>query len=102
MKGCDRMALTQEDLLAISTLLDKQLEQKLKAALAPIKSQLTHIEVDLLENNVLPRLDTIESCYVSTFNRYKDSVEKIDSMESDIDLLKKVVSEHSDKLQKIC
>ena len=98
MKGCDRMALTQEDLLAISTLLDK----KLKAELIPIKNQLTHIEVDLLENNVLPRLDTIESCYVSTFNRYKDSVEKIDSMESDIDLLKKVVSEHSDKLQKIC
>lgn len=92
------MALTQEDLLAISTLLDK----KLKAELVPIKNQLTHIEVDLLENNVLPRLDTIESCHVSTFNRYKDSVEKIDAMESDIGLLKKVVSDHSAKLQQIC
>lgn len=65
------MALTTEDLLAISTLLDKKLEQKFKAELSPIKTQLTHIEVDLLENNILPRLDTIENCYVSTFNRYK-------------------------------
>lgn len=96
------MALTTEDLLAISTLLDKKLEQKFKAELSPIKTQLTHIEVDLLENNILPRLDTIENCYVSTFNRYKDSVEKIDSMESDIELLKKVVSDHSEKLQQIC
>jgi hypothetical protein len=52
------MPLTNEDLLAISNLLDV----KFKAELEPIKQRLTRIEIDLLENNVIPRLSTIESC----------------------------------------
>ncbi len=53
------------------------------------------------ENEVLPRLNTIESCYTSTYDRYKDSVEEHESMKQDIDILKKVVTEHSEKLQRI-
>lgn len=91
------MALTNEDLLAISNLLDV----KLKSEIEPLKQQLTRIEVDLLENNVIPRMNTIESCYTSTYQRYKDYADKIESLFVDIDILKKVVSEHSEKLQKI-
>ena len=43
------MALTNEDLLAISQLLDS----KLNAKLQPIENRLRRIEVDLLENNVI-------------------------------------------------
>lgn len=50
------MALTNEDLLAISQLLDA----KLDARLQPIENRLKRIEVNLLENNVIPRLNTIE------------------------------------------
>ena len=91
------MALTNEDLLAISQLLDTKLDARFK----PIENQLKRIEVDLLENNVIPRLNTIESCYTDTYNRYKDYADKIEAAFADIELLKKVVSEHSEKLQKI-
>ena len=91
------MSLTNEDLLAISQLLDTKLDAKLK----PIENQLKRIEVDLLENNVIPRLNTIESCYMDTYNRYKDHADKMEAAFADIELLKKVVTEHSEKLQKI-
>lgn len=91
------MALTNEDLLAISQLLDS----KLNAKLQPIENRLRRIEVDLLENNVIPRLNTIESCYTGTYNRYKDHADKMEAAFADIELLKKVVTEHSEKLQKI-
>lgn len=91
------MALTNEDLLAISQLLDVKLDARLK----PIEGKLQRIEVDLLENNVVPRLNTIESCYTDTYNRYRDYADKIQAAFEDIEILKKVVSEHSEKLQKI-
>ena len=53
------------------------------------------------ENVILPRLNTIEACYTSTYDRYKDSVEDYDSMKQDITVLKKIVTEHSEKLQKL-
>lgn len=87
------MPLTNEDLLAISNMLDKKIE--------PLRNELHTIRVDLLENNVIPRLSTIESCYLSTYNRYASGADKLETMESDIDILKKVVMEHSAKLQKI-
>lgn len=64
-------------------------------------NRLKRIEIDLLENNVIPRLNTIELCYTDTYNRYKDYAEKMDAVFTDIELLKKIVSDHSEKLQKI-
>ena len=86
-----------ELLLAISEMKDK----KLDARLNPIESRIKRIEVDLLENNVIPRLNTIESCYTSTFDRYKDSVDDYESLKQDIAIIKKVVAEHSEKLQRL-
>ena len=91
------MSLTNEDLLAISQLLDTKLDAKLQ----PIENRLKRIEIDLLENNAIPRLNTIESCYTDTYNRYKDYSEMMEDAFADIKLLKKVVTEHSEKLQKI-
>ncbi|MFG6357529.1 MAG: hypothetical protein K1W26_12045 [Acetatifactor sp.] len=91
------MALTNEDLLAISQLLDVKLDARLK----PIENRLKRIEVDLLEYNVVPRLNTIESCYTDTYNRYKDYAEKMEAAFADIEIMKKVIAEHSEKLQKL-
>lgn len=97
------MALTNEDLLAISQLLDKKLDAKLN----PIENRLDRIENKItnisltLENDIRSRLNTIESCYTDTYNRYKDYADKMDTAFTDIELLKKVVSEHSEKLQKL-
>ena len=53
------------------------------------------------ENIILPRLATIESCYIDTYNRYKDYTDKMDATFEDIALLKQVVAEHAEKLQKL-
>ena len=53
------------------------------------------------ENDILPRLQNIESCYTSTYTRYKNGAEQIEAMQADIDIMKKVISEHSEKLQRI-
>lgn len=92
-----------ELLLAISDMMDK----KLKAELQPIKNDLQNVKDDVRqvkafqENVILPRLQNIESCYTDTYNRYKDYADKMEAAFEDIELLKKVVSEHSEKLQKI-
>lgn len=82
-----------ELLLAMSDLFDKKL--------APIEERLKRIEVDWIENNIIPRLNTIESCYTSTFNRYKDGIAQIESIQTDVDIMKQVIREHGEKLSKI-
>ena len=82
-----------ELLLAISEMLDK----KLDARLNPIENRIKRIEVDPLESKVIPRLNTIESCYTSTFDRYKDSVEDYEAIKQDISIMKRVIKEHSEK-----
>ena len=101
-----------ELLLAISNMLTTQLEpikndiaalksdvSDLKQDVSVLKQKVTKIQVDI-ENDVKPRLQNIESCYTDTYDRYKNGVNQIDAMQADIDLLKKVVQEHSEKLNK--
>jgi len=73
---------------------------KIKEDILEVRDQVRRIELTQ-ENAVLPRLHTIESCYTSTYDRYKDNVETYESMKQDISILKKVVAEHSEKLQRI-
>ena len=53
------------------------------------------------ENQIMPRLNTIEVCYTSTYNRYKDSVEGYEALLADNEVMKQVIMEHSDKLKKL-
>ena len=90
-----------ELLLAISDMMDKKLDARLK----PLENNLEVMQNDIRniklfqENVILPRLNTIESCYTDTYNRYKDHADKMQAAFDDIELLKKVVTEHSIKLQ---
>lgn len=59
-----------ELLLEISNMLDKKLE--------PINDRLKRIELTQ-ENDILPRLQNIESCYTSTYKQYKNSVADYDT-----------------------
>lgn len=86
------MALSNEDLLAISNVVQAQME--------PLKQEVRDMRL-LLENDVLPRLNTIESCYTSTYRRYASGINQPDAVQTDVDIPKKVVSEHSEKLQKL-
>ena len=55
----------------------------------------------LLENEVLPRVRTIEKMYVDSSRIYMEKAAQIDSMQDDIDIMKVVIQEHSEKLEKI-
>ena len=97
-----------ELLLAISHMMD----QKLKCELQPIKNDLQTVKNEVQtvkddvrhmklyqENIIMPRLNTIESCYTDTYSRYRNYSDKMESAFEDMELLKKVVSEHSMKRQ---
>lgn len=62
--------------------------------------RLTRVELRQ-ENEILPRLQNIEACYTSTYERYRTGLTKLDAMQADISVIKSVVSEHSEKLKKI-
>lgn len=80
-----------ELLLAISDLLDKKMK--------PIEERQKKMEI-MMENDLLPRLQNIEACYTSTYRRYETGTEEIEAMKADIEIIKKVIKEHSDLLNK--
>lgn len=50
---------------------------------------------------IMPTLNDIASCYTDTFKRYQAYGDKMDFVYEDVNLLKKVVMDHSVKLQKL-
>lgn len=81
-----------ELLLAISQIMDKKLE--------PIKSELNKINL-ALENEIRPDIKLLAENYLPAAKRYENASNELDGMKTDIDILKKVVTEHSEKFQKI-
>lgn len=92
-----------ELLLALSEMIDK----KLKAELQPIKEDIKTImdeqtRIDLvIEDEIRSDIKLLAENYLPAAKRYEKTVAKIESIQSDVDILKKVVVEHSEKLQKI-
>ena len=90
------MALTNEDLLAISQLLDT----KLKAELQPLKDDIRDIKLDI-ENTIQPQIQLLAENYVPAAKRYEVAVPKIEAMQADIDIMKKVIAEHSEQIKQL-
>ena len=90
------MALTSEDLFAISQLLDV----KLNSALQPFKDDTRDIKLDI-ENDIKPQIQLLAENYVPAAKRFEKASAQIESMQVDIEIMKKVIAEHSEKLQKI-
>lgn len=95
LKISNMMQPIREDLQSV-----KKDIQDMKQDIQDLKTKVKKIEATQ-ENEILPRLNTIESCYTSTYDRYKNSVENYEIIRQDISIVKKVVAEHSEKLQKI-
>lgn len=116
-----------ELLLAISEIMDKKIEplkqdicdikttikndiiprlEKVEGRLGKVEERLEKVEYDVrdlkitLENDIKPRLQNIENCYLTTYRRYQSGVNQIETMQSDIDIMKKVIVEHSKILRK--
>lgn len=80
---------------------------KVKADILDLQVTVGNMQINMkkmqiqMEMDFSPRLQNIESCYLSTYQRYSKGTEQIDSMQMDIDVLKSTVIEHSEKLQRI-
>ena len=108
--------LTNDDLLAISELLDVKLDAKFKTAKDDLEKKLSNTKIELsneiadvrkelsninliLETDIRPRLQHIEQCYTSTFDRYSKGVNQMEALQADVTLLKRIVQEHSEQLK---
>lgn len=81
-----------EFLLAISDMLDVKLK--------PIKDDIRSINL-IIENEICPDIKLLTENYLPSAKRYEKATNQIEAIQSDLGILKKVVTEHSEKLQKI-
>ena len=74
--------------------LDEKLDAKFKEELGPIRQDIQELKTAVhhtnmrLDVDVVPRLQTIESCYLDTYERYKDGAEYIENLKGDMELVK--------------
>lgn len=69
--------------------------KELKTSVKKLEADVKEIKVDKLENNVIPRLSTIEGCYLDTYRRYVQNNELIEKMAIEVNGLVKTVQNHS-------
>ena len=72
---------------------------ELKNRIGCLENKVTKIAVTL-EMDISPRLNTIESCYKDTYRRYQVYSDRMEGVFRDVELLKKVVRDHSRKLER--
>ena len=91
----------EEQFLRMSTSIDNRLEclEDMKEDIREVKKRLTKLEITQ-ENEILPQLREIQQCYVDTYHRYRDGIERNQGIYDDVHALKIVVADHSDRLIK--
>ncbi len=90
------------------------LKSELQSEMAEIKHEMVGMQHEMAgmkadiralkiqnENDIIPRLQNIESCYVDTSKRFYMELGQMEDLKQDVEVLKKVVAEHSERLQKI-
>ena len=77
-----------------------ELQAEIQAVKGELQAEIHQIKL-FQENIIMPQLNTIQACYTSTYDRYKDSVEGYEALKADNEVMKKVIMEHSDKLKKL-
>ena len=79
----------------------------LKSDVADVKVRLDNVEHGVIKLNVLyenefsPRLERIEECYLSTFERYKNGAEQFEETWGNVAVLNRVVRDHSDRIERL-
>lgn len=70
-----------------------------RAEVKTLKNELQRVKL-FQENIIMPRLNEIEACYTSTYDRYKEHADRMERTYDDVAILKQVVTGHSEKLQR--
>lgn len=92
-----------ELLLAISDIMEKKLDARINPLEDDIKSinaEQTRINI-IIENEIRSDIKMLAENYMPAAKKYTEETAKTEAMQADIDVLKSVVREHSEKLQKI-
>ncbi|KAI4449757.1 hypothetical protein C823_004289 [Eubacterium plexicaudatum ASF492] len=92
-----------ELLLAISDIMEKKLDariQPLENEIKSLKDEQRRINI-ILENEIRSDIKMLVENYMPAAKKYTKETAKIEAMQADIEVLKSVVREHSEKLQKI-
>lgn len=88
------------DMIINSLQVLKQDNEIMKADIRGLKSDVAAIKVDI-ENDVKPNIQLLAENYVPAAKKYVEAAEQIEGIKSDVDILKKVVTGHSEKLQQL-
>ena len=92
-----------ELLLAISEIVEKRIKaeiEPLKTDIQQIKDEQTRINI-IIENEIRSDIKLLAENYLPAAKRYEKATAQIEAMQSDIEVIKSVIREHSEKLQKI-
>lgn len=65
------------------------------------QESIKRIEIVHLENNLIPRVADIESCYMTTFERYKAYTDRLPELFATVSNVSRTVRTHSEALKKI-
>ena len=73
----------------------------LNSRVSNLEQDMRVVKVDLLENKVIPRLDTIEKCYVDTSKRYMEKTDEFDAAIVDIEVMKLAIQKNSRDIEEL-
>lgn len=85
----------------------KEEVESIKGEISAVKEEVGAVKEEqarmnlIIENEIRPSVHLLAENYVPAAKRYESASLEIDEMQADIEMLKKVVSDHSEKLKKI-
>ena len=76
------------------------LDAKMAALDERLSANIRDVKITM-ENVLIPRIKHMEQCYLDTSKRYINETGRIDGLVADVQVIKSVVLNHSEQLQKI-
>ncbi len=95
-----RMDTMENRLIARIDEVDNRLSAKIDEVDNRLSADIRKLNISM-ENIVIPRLNHIEQCYLSTSERYINETGRIEGLVVDVQIIKSVVQNHSEYLQNI-
>ncbi len=101
------MALSKEDLLAIREVVDESVSGLkedvgiLKTEMKEVKADITKIQVNQLENYLIPLVNELNEYQKSTYSRYNETADKFENKIIIYDAMSDTVKTHTKQIQEL-